>query len=328
MARTHAAAWAAHADRAAIRVVASRNQEKAAAIAAEYGADATTDLASAIARDDVQIVDICLPTLQHRPWAEEAFAAGRDVLLEKPIALDVADAESILRARDASGRLLLVGLVLRFWPEYEVLHARVKSGAIGTPTSMTTLRLSKTPDWADWLLDPAASGGATVDLLVHDFDQVAALMGTPTSVYARAVTRGPEQAPLHVVAVVACEHGNALVEGGQLQPDAYPFTSGIRVLGDGGVLEYPFVAGETVEGGNLGEVDQDANVLRYFPKDGPGQKVDVAAGDGWQRQCGYMLDCVASRTPPERATGEEAVTALRLALAANRSIVSGQVEIL
>lgn len=326
MARTHAAAWAAHADRAAIRVVASRNQEKASAIAAEYGADATTDLAAAIARDDVQVVDICLPTLLHRPWAEQAFAAGRDVLLEKPIALDLNDAEAILRARDASGRLLLVGHVLRFWPEYVALHARVESGAIGTPISMTTLRLSKTPDWADWLLDPAASGGATVDLLVHDFDQVAAVMGAPKSVYAQAVTRGPDKAPLHVLAVVTCERGSAVVEGGQLQPDAYPFSSGIRVLGEGGVLEYPFVAGETVEGGNLGEVDQDANVLRYFPKEGAPQKVDVAAGDGWQRQAAYLLDCVATRTAPSLATGEEAVTALRIALAANRSIASGRVE--
>lgn len=326
MARTHAAAWAAQKDRAALRVVASRSVDKAGAIAAEYGAEATSDLAAAIARDDVQVVDICLPTLLHREWAEAAFAAGRDVLLEKPIALDVADAEAILRARDASKQLLLVGLVLRFWPEYEVLHARVRDGAIGTPTSMTTVRLSKTPDWNDWMLDPAASGGATVDLLVHDFDQVAALMGTPRTVYARAVTVGPHKAPLHVAAVVACDNGQALVEGGQLQPGSYPFTSGIRVLGPEGVLEYPFVAGETVEGGNLGEVDQDANALRYFPKEGPPERLAADTGDGWERQCAYLLDCIASRTAPTRATGEEAIIALKTALAANRSIASGRVE--
>lgn len=326
MARTHAAAWASQTGRAAVRVVASRSVDKAAAIAGEYGADATDDLAAAIARDDVQIVDICLPTLLHRQWAEAAFGAGRDVLLEKPIALDAGEAEAILRARDTSGRLLLVGLVLRFWPEYEVLHAKVKGGAIGAPTSMATVRLSKTPDWNEWMLDPNASGGATVDLLVHDFDQVAALMGTPRTVYARAVLGGPQQAPLHVVAVVECEHGNAVVEGGQLQPGSYPFTSGIRVLGAAGVIEYPFVAGETREGGNLGDVDQQANALRLFPAEGEPQRLDAEIGDAWARQCAYFIDCVTSRTPPTRATGEEAVIALRTALAANRSIASGQVE--
>lgn len=326
MARTHAAAWGAHADRAAVRVVASRTQAGAASVAEGCGADATDDLAAAIARDDVDVVDICLPTTLHRAWAEAAFAAGKDVLLEKPIALDPADAEAIIAARDASGRRLLVGLVLRFWPEYEELHALAAQGAIGAVRSVSALRLSPPPDWNDWMIDPAQSGGAAVDLMVHDFDQVAMLLGEPLRVHAGAVPGGPHGAPQHVVATVTCEHGTGVVEGGLLLPPSYPFTSGIRVLGDAGVLEYPFSAGASEDGGNIGGVDQAANALTRYPGAGDAVRVDVASGDPWARQCAYLLDRIEAGQPIDRATGEDALRALRIALAANRSIASGAAE--
>jgi len=326
MARTHAAAWATHADRAAVRVVASRTQAGAAAVAEGCGAEATDDLAAAIARDDVQVVDICLPTSLHRPWAEAAFAAGKDVLCEKPIALDPADAEAIIAARDASGRRLLVGLVLRFWPEYEELHALAAQGAIGAVRSVAALRLSPPPDWNTWMIDPAQSGGAAVDLMVHDFDQVSMLLGEPLRVHAGAVPGGPYGASQHVVATVTCERGTGVVEGGLLLPPSYPFTSGIRVLGDAGILEYPFSAGASEDGGNIGGVDQSANALTRHPAAGHAARVDVASGDPWARQCAYLLDRIAVDAPVDRATGEEALRALRIALAANRSIASGAVE--
>ena len=326
MARTHMAAWAANADRAQVRVVASRTTDGARAAAGDSGADATDDLAAAIARDDVDVVDICLPTRLHRQWAEAAFAAGKDVLLEKPIALDPADAEAIIAARDASGRRLLVGHVLRFWPEYEELHALAAAGAVGDVRSVTTLRLSPPPDWNTWMADTAESGGAAVDLLVHDFDQAVMLLGRPLRVHAGAVRSGAFDAPQHVTATVDCERGTAIVEGGLMLPASYPFTSGIRVLGTGGVLEYPFSAGASEDGGNIGGVDQDANALRRYPSDGPAERVDVQSGDPWARQCAYLLDCIERGEAVGRATGEDALVALQVALAANRSIASGRSE--
>jgi UDP-N-acetylglucosamine 3-dehydrogenase len=326
MARTHAPAWVAHKDRATVRVVASRRREGAAAIADDIGAEASDDMSAAIRRADVDIVDICLPTPLHRRYAEEAFVAGKHVLLEKPIALTVEDAEAILAARDASGRFLLVGFVLRFWPEYEVLVAKAASGELGRPLAVSTARLSKAPDWNDWMQDPAASGGATVDLLVHDFDQVVAILGAPQAVSARAVLVGPHGNPQHVQAVVHCAGGEALVEGSLLMPASYPFTSNIRVLCERGALEYPFKVGAPEDGGNLGGADEATSVLRLYRPDGAPERLTAESGDGWARQCGYLLDCVAAGRAPDRATGEQGVQALALALAANRSIASGRTE--
>lgn len=326
MARTHAAAWAEHADRAVVRVVASRNLDNATRVAETCGAEASDDLAAAFGRDDVQICDICLPTPLHRRWAEAAFAAGRDVLLEKPIALTVEDAKAILAARDASGQKLLVGLVLRFWAEYEELHRQVAAGAIGIPQIVNAVRLSAPPDWNDWMLDPAVSGGVAVDLMVHDFDQVAALLGRPLAVHALAVSAGPHHASQHVVATLSCERGSAVVEGGMLLPASYPFTSGLRVLGTGGVIEYPFSAAASADGGNIGGVDQAANALTLYPTNREAQRLAVSAGDPWARQAGYLLDCVETNSLPIIATGEDGLLALQVALAANRSISSGAVE--
>ena len=326
MGQTHAGAWAAQSDRAQVVSVASRTLAKAQVVADSCGARAITDLTAAITDPAVQIVDICLPTPLHREYAEQAFAAGKDVLLEKPIALTVEDAEAIIAAAERSGRMLLVGLVLRFWPEYVALHEAVEAGEIGQPRHASALRLSPPAGWNDWMIDPDQSGGVAVDLMVHDFDQLNALLGTPLTVHARAVREGPHGAPQHVVAVTQHGHGIGIAEGGLMQPSSYPFTSNLRVTGPDGVLEYPFVAGPADGGGNIGGVDQDANRLRLHLATGEAYLVEVESADPWHCQAAYLLDCVEANTAPTQGTGEEALLALRVALAANRSLESGNVE--
>src|SRR5581483_8683347 len=110
---------------------------------------------------------------------EAALAAGKHVFLEKPIALTLEDADAIVAAAERSGRMLMVGLVLRFWPEYVELQRRVAAGELGRPLAVSALRLSPPADWNDWMADRSQSGGTPVDLLIHDFDQMNWLLGTP-----------------------------------------------------------------------------------------------------------------------------------------------------
>jgi predicted dehydrogenase len=327
MGMTHAGAWAAQGDRCRVHVVASRTADKAAKVAAAAGgADVSADLEAAIDDDRVSLVDVCLPTALHRQYAERAFAAGKDVLLEKPLALTLEDAEAILEAASRSGRTLLVGLVLRFWPEYQELHALAERGEIGAVHSVSTLRLSPPADWNDWNADAAQSGGVAVDLVIHDFDQLEALLGPARTVAARAVRGGAHGAPQHVVCVTEHERGSGLAEGSMMLPASYPFTSNIRVLGERGILEYPFSAAPAADGGNIGGVDQAANRLRVYPADGAPRAVDVQSADPWHRQAAYLLDCLEGQRPPTLGTGEQALAALRLSLAANRSLERGTVE--
>jgi UDP-N-acetylglucosamine 3-dehydrogenase len=319
MGGVHAAGWQALGERARVVAVYSRSSERAARLAESTGARATTDLDDAIADPDVDVVDVCLPTLLHRDAAERAFAAGKHVLVEKPIALSEEDADAIVAAAERSGRLFMVGLVLRFWPEYVELERRVAAGEVGRPLVVSTQRLSPPADWNDWMRDPAQSGGVPVDLLVHDFDQMNALFGQPRQIFARA-------AGDHVLAVVEYGDGQGIAEGSMAMPTSYPFSSNIRVRGEEAVAEYGFSSAPAEDGGNIGEIA--AGTLRLYPRGGEPASLPVADSgtDPFGAEIAYFLGCVERGEAPERGTGEQARQALRVALAANRSLASGRPE--
>jgi predicted dehydrogenase len=319
MASAHAGNYAAMGDRVRVKTVASKGEARAAKVAEKLGAAAGTDLQAVLADPEIDAVDICLPTPLHRELADAAFAAGKHVFLEKPIALSVEDADAIIRAAEASGRILMVGMVLRFWPEYVELQRRVSAGELGKPVAATTYRLSPPADWNDWMADPAQSGGTAVDLMIHDLDQLNWLLGTPRRVYAQ------EPAPGHVVAVVEYDGAAAHVEASMAMPKSYPFSSNIRVLCEGGVAEYGFSAAPAEDGGNIGAVTA-ARGLRLFPTDGEPVTVPVESTDPWGPELDAFVRCVEAGDQPAEGTGEQAREALRVALAVNRSIASGRPE--
>ena len=163
--------------------------------------------------------------------------------------------------------------------------------------------------------------------MVHDFDQLNALLGPARTVHAQCVRQGPHGAPQHVVAVTSHPGGAGLAEGGMMLPGSYPFTSGMRVLGDAGMLEYPFAAGPAVDGGNIGGVDQEANRLRLHPADGAAslrrrrERRPVAPPGGVP---GRLPRGRPGARPRHGRTG--AGRPPRSSLAANRSLESGNVE--
>ncbi len=320
MGASHAANYRDLDGRVRVKTVASRASERARSVAASVGAELTTDLEAAIQDPDIDLVDVCLPTPLHREIAELAFAAGKHVLLEKPIALRLEEADAIVAAAERSGRLFMVGLVLRFWPEYVELHRRIAAGELGSPRAVSTFRLSPPADWNEWMADPGQSGGVPVDLLIHDFDQMNWLLGTPRRVYARAPVLG------HVLAVVEYDGAQGIAEGSMAMPRSYPFSSSVRVLGEAGVAEYGFSAAPAEEGGNIG-ASAAPRGLRLYPYEGEPTTVPVESADPWGPEIAYFVECVEQGRAPDQGTGEQARAALAVSLAAARSIESGRVEL-
>jgi predicted dehydrogenase len=300
MGATHARCYAALG--ADVRVVCGEEPDRVRELAERLGAEATGDLEAALAMP-VDAVDVCLPTPLHRPVAERALAAGRHVLLEKPIALTLEDADALGAA--AADRVLMVGHVLRFVPEIAELRRVLASGELGRPLSASAIRLSAPPDWNDWMLDPERSGGTLVDLAIHDFDLLGALLGPAGRVEARATAGGR-----HVIALVDHEHGPATIEASHAMPASYPFTARLRVLCERGVLEHQFIAGAGDE--VAGDV---VSVLGIHPADGPAREFS-APGDPWQAQIEHFLACVANGAEPVDGSFAQARAALATALAA------------
>ena len=320
MGGAHASNYKAMDSRVRVKSVCARRTDTAAKLAETVGAVATTDLDSVLADPEIDAIDICTPTGFHREAAERALAAGKHVFIEKPIALSARDASAIVDFGGRSGKVVMVGLVLRFWPEYVELQRRLAGGELGRPLTVSAFRLSPPAGWNDWMRDKDQSGGTAVDMLVHDFDQMNWLLGTPRSVYAR------EPVPGHVQAVVEyADSTTGFAEGSMAMPESYPFSSNIRVLAEGGLAEYAFGASPAEDGGNIGASDT-ARGLRLYPTGGEPETVPVDSADPWGPEIAYFVECIEQGRNPDQGTGEQALQALLVSLAANRSILSGRLE--
>ena len=303
MGGTHAPRWAAEEGVHVVGVY-SRSLERAAELAARVGARPTDSLDELLAME-ADAVDICLPTDQHGGTALRALAAGRHVVCEKPVARSVEEGRRMLEAARAAGRLLLVAHVVRFWPEYARLRALVAEGAIGRPTSATAWRLQEGPGWvADSDARRAVNNGPVVDLQIHDTDYLMWLFGEPR----RVAAYGGER---HVHTTFLFEGGvAATAEAACDMPAGYPFTSYVRVRGEGGVAEYLFRAGGVRPDQSDGRASE---LLLHLPQGGR-QRVDVPAGDPYTEQIRHFADCLRRGQESAVVRPESAVRSLAVAL--------------
>lgn len=109
--------------------IVSRTAEQAAAVAAKYGArHHSTELADALARDDVDAVILCTPTQLHAEQAIACMNAGKHVQVEIPLADSLAGAEAVLAKQVETGLTCMVGHTRRFNPSHQFVHDRIAAG--------------------------------------------------------------------------------------------------------------------------------------------------------------------------------------------------------
>lgn len=319
MGSTHARAFVKQAD-VQIVAISSRSLEKAAALAQEVGAEATTDHLALATDPRVDVISNTMPTHLHHELTIAALNSGKHVFLEKPMGLSVAECDAMIAAAKQNERLLMLAHVLRFWPEYVALVEFVKSGGLGRPLSATAKRLSARPTWGDWFAKPEWTGGAVLDLQVHDLDMLNWLFGTPETVYARG-QKGIFGGWDHALTLLDYGQVKAYAEGTILMPAGYPFTMTLAVLCENGSVEYSFRAGGTgVETGT----DSGTSLMVYETGKEPCALTSIP-GDGYENQVAAFIECVRTGRTPDRATAEEGRLAVQTALAARRSLETGEV---
>lgn len=143
----------------------------------------STDWREVVRRGDVDAVDILTPNALHAPIAIAAARAGKHVLVEKPLATSLADADAMLAAAREAGVLLMTAMNLRFVPLYEAAHAYLSGGALGRIVSMRGVFGHAGPErtWGStspWFWDTTqAGGGALLDLGIHMIDLLRWLSG-------------------------------------------------------------------------------------------------------------------------------------------------------
>lgn len=311
MGQTHARAFAKLPD-VKIVGISSRTVQKAQALALEVNAEATTDDMALATDPRVDAVSNTLPTHLHKKFTVAALNAGKHVLLEKPFALTLAGCDAMMRAQKKSKRVLMVAHVLRFWAEYEALVELVQSGALGKPRSATAARLARRAREFTWFRDPKLSGGAVMDLMIHDFDMLNLLFGAPQTIFARG-RKSKYGAWDHAQATIEYRSASAIVQGSVLMPETFPFTMKLNVQCENGAVEYTFRAGGATV------YEQGEISLRVFTPEKT-YTLDCSPHNAYEKQIAYFVDCVRQGKQPLHGTPAQARRAIALSLAARKAL--------
>ena len=259
---------------------------------------------------DVDVVDICVPTPFHADIVCAALAAGKHVFCEKPLCRDAAQLKRIVAAAKKAKGFFNVGLCVRAWPEYRHALEYYRSGKAGKMKSATFKRISPSVDgnaWRNWFMDGKMSGGALLDLHVHDADQVNCFFGLPRSVTAvgaaGVVSKGGVD---HVVAMY--DYGNGklvMAEGGWAAAKGTPFEMSFTIVCEKATIKL------------------DASGYHIYPVKGKPitPKLDVKAGPtGWHQELTYFVNCVAKGVRPDKyQTLDSIVDTMKLIFAEERS---------
>jgi predicted dehydrogenase len=255
---------------------------------------------SIIADPEIDAVDICLPTDMHREVVLAALAAGKHVLCEKPMALTSADCTKIMAAAEASGRIFMVGQVLRFM--YPYIYASSFLDEVGRHSVRRCVLSRSTgyPQWGGWLTQTERSGGAILDLLSHDIDQALYLFGSPQ------VFQGVSFGQVDTMrATLSYDSGlEVVVEGGWLMPEA-SFDARFAIESSEARLEF-----------------KDNSLVRSNPQ-GTSALIDIPEHDPYFDEIAYFIDCCRNGTQPARCLPAESALAVELSLQLKASRDSG-----
>jgi predicted dehydrogenase len=266
----------------------------------------TTNASELIAMKDVDIVDICVPTTQHVDLAIEALKAGKHVLCEKPLARTSADAEKIAAAARNARGIFMPAMCMRFWPQWSWLKQAVVEQRYGKVLAATFRRVASMP--AGWYKNGAMSGGAALDLHIHDTDFVQHLFGMPRAVSSRGYTKTSGEMDHLATQFLYDDIPLVTAEGSWCLADGYGFT-----------MQY------TV---NFEQATADFDLSREQPLrlsiGGQTESIDAGPGFGYARELRYFIDCASKGEHPTTVTADDAVRSIRLVEAEVRSARTGE----
>ncbi len=274
---------------------------------------ATKEYREVLANPQVQAVDICLPTSQHVEVALAALAAGKHVVCEKPLARTSAQcAEIVAAARSAKG-FFMPAMCMRFWPGWAWLKSAIADGRYGRVLAARFRRVSGPPGWSKGTyFKGAESGGALLDLHIHDTDFVQFLFGRPKRVTSRGLSRF-SGAIDHVLTQYDVACGAAVsAEGSWLMSEGFGFNMAYTVNFEQATADF--------------DLSRGPETLKIY-EDGKGARVETVTGeDGYVGELTHFLESIAGGRAPSVVTGEDGAAAVAICEAEERSVASGLPE--
>lgn len=285
--------------------VADLRREKAEELAALSGAKIYATGKELIENGELDAVDICLPTYLHAEHAEAAMRKFPYVFVEKPVTLTVKESDRLLKVQKETGAGVQVGQVIRFWDEYVWLKELIDSGKYGKVKNAMFRRLSPRPcGWDRWFLDPSRSGGAMLDLHIHDVDFMLYAFGDPKK---HSVVKAHGGEDNSYVAMVA-DYGDfaVTVEGSWDFPENFPFEMFYRVKFEKAVAEYSHEGLRLYTDGGVENVRIEKKFTAQV--EGAGNISDLG---GYYNELVYFTDCIKQGVKPQKAGLEDATASVK-----------------
>jgi UDP-N-acetylglucosamine 3-dehydrogenase len=193
--------------------VCDKDAAKAKVVADLFGVESYTDSRKMLKRTDIEAVTICTWSTNLAVEATHALKAGKHVLVEKPMANNVREAQRIVALAQKNERCLMVGFLMRFIPGVQRIKQAIDKGEIGTLVYATARRVSQ---WPERIGDV----GVVKDLAIHDIDMTQYLFNDDAvSVYAKAGNLWHKKFEDHAQILVSFrEKKNAFIEANWLTP--------------------------------------------------------------------------------------------------------------
>jgi predicted dehydrogenase len=295
--QAHAAVYAQRPDVDEV-VVFGRTPEKLAKINEQFGFSTTTNLDAVITDPSVDLVDICLPTRLHANVAAQAMQAGRDVLIELPLATTLADARRIIEVQQATGRRAFVDMFSRFIPAHQWLRDSVADQRYG-PLKVLEIEGRTALLWPGYDLTLRT---LALDMMHADFDLTTGLLGRPDTVHV-AGADGPAGRGSAATVLLAYPDAFARVSSSSLMPQPYEMRGGWRATFTSAVLDYEMSAGFTGQG--------PATLTEYTATGR--QPIELADVSPYAAMIEHVFTCLTGQTD-NRMEPASALPALELTL--------------
>ena len=282
------------------------------------GVQAYEDLAKLVADPNIDVVDICLPPHMHYEAASLAFAHGKHVFCEKPLAVSLEDCDRLVAAAREADRQLLVGHVLPFFPEFAAARELVESGEFGRPIGGSFKRLISDPTWLSDFYDARQVGGPVVDLHVHDAHFIRALFGMPSGVTAVGRMRGEVVESFQAVFRFADSQVTVGATGGVINSQGRPFTHGFELQLERATLQFELAA--------FSDGQVEIMPLKILTADGEVRRPDLGPHDdidGFVGEMSELRRAIETGEPSGLLGGSLARDAIAICHAVTQSVVTG-----
>ena len=256
------------------------------------------DAEEMLSKEKLDFVITALPTYIHEKIAVMAMNHGVNVFSEKPMALSLEEGKRMLDAAKANNVKLMIGQCVRYFPDYVRLKEIIDSKEYGKVIRADFLRISPnvTWSWQNWMLDESKSGGAALDMHVHDVDFINYVFGVPNAVSSVATNHKAKHESISTI--YHYDDGKMVMATGDWgMPGCFPFTPGFTVR-----FEKATVA-------------MNAEGMKLYPEEGEVQVLENPVASGYIEEMVDFITCIREDRQSTINPAESSFVSMKIALA-------------